>query len=635
MNKNSLTHIDIHTLDNRDSLEVSELRSSLIFGHKKIQNSRDAIMMKAVYSIILFQRKENRSIPKIIESYSEHLCQEGEMIDTGQMKSILNKLVAKKLIEIKDEEVLVKESVNVEKFINDVNKRTTFLIDGIIKRTQQLYGRLLEQKVVDKLRQNIKMALSVYFKLAGFEFLGKAKKSNENETEDAVSVAMQNIGDKKLCNALIGALADTIHSTDDETREILEIWAKAYMSTQVMNLDPSLRQFKLKQLKGKVFVLDTDFVLNCLTKMSRYSKVYGNVLDTLVSNNCQCEVRIPKEVVEEVNNHARSAMFLYGQFRENVMELPDEFLESQLANVFIEDYVKIKRSDPDCKDLAFDAYLKNIVYPKRPSFLEKKVAKISSKIKMGLDESDYKAEEDPRLGELQKSIFQDIIKSERGGKRDDTVNQQIAKTDAILYLSVYNKDEGLEEKDALSKKAYLLSRSIRPMMCAKKLKYENYDVICRPQTLAAVFSEIGMVNAENTSVINLFENPFLAYTAHRIWNDVEELMSVGADLKYAEIDRLRYEYEDDVNDVLTAGTSEEFDIEIRKWTAKNYNWAKNTGELLDKIQTLKQQLAEKDVIIEAKNEENEKLKRRKHFVDPKDVVKIRRQNNRKGEKSRK
>lgn len=621
MKNNSLIHIDIQTLDNRDSLEASELRSALIFGHKKISNSRDAIMMKAVYSIILFQSEGNRSVNEIIDSYSQKLCREGDTIDHGQIKTILDKLVTKKLIEIKDEQVVVKESVNVEKFINDVNVKTASLINGILERTQRLYGRLIDQKVKERLKLNVEKALSVYFKLAGFEFLGKAVRISDNEAEDAVSVAMQNIGDKQLCNALIGALADTIHAQDDETREILEIWARAYMSTQVMNLDPSLRQFKLKQLRGKLFVLDTDFVLNCLTKMSRYSKVYRNVLDTLVSNNCQCEVRIPKEVVEEVNNHARSAIFLYNQFGDKVTELPDEFLESQLANVFIEDYVKIKRSDANYKDYTFEAYLKNIVYPKRPSFLEQKVAKISPKIIMGLDESAYKADEDPRLNELQKSIFQDISKSERGGRRDDAINQQIAKTDAILYLSVYHKDKGLKEKDALSKKAYLLSRSIRPMMCAKKLKYENYDVICRPQTLSAVFSEIGVVKEESTSVINLFENPFLTYTAHRIWKDVEGLMSVGVDLRYAEIDRLRYEYEDDINSVLTANTSEEFDNEIRKWIAKDYNWAKNTGELLDKIQALKQELAEKDIIIEAKNEENEKLKRRKSFVNPKEIVK--------------
>ena len=138
------------------------------------------------------------------------------------------------------------------------------MIDGILVKTQRLYGQIIVQKVKDKLISNVKLALSVYFKLAGFEFLGRAKKSYDNEAEDAVSVAMQNISDTKLCNALIGALADTIHSTDADTKEILIIWAKAYMSTQVMNLDPSLRQFKLKQLKGKVFVLDTDFVLNCL-----------------------------------------------------------------------------------------------------------------------------------------------------------------------------------------------------------------------------------------------------------------------------------------------------------------------------------------------------------------------------------
>jgi len=616
---NMVSLIDIHTLDNRDSLEVSELRSSLVFGHKKIRDSRDSIMMKAVFSIILYQKENERSIPEVLSAYCDKLCQEGDKMDASQMRGILNKLVDEKLIELNGEQILVKVSANAEKFINNVNARTKALIERIINRTQKEYGRTIDLRVREKLASNIQLALSVYFKLAGFEFFKKAKKSHENEAEDAVAVAMQNLGDNnRLSNALIVALADTIHSDDAETREILEIWGKAYMSTQVMNLDPSLRQFKLKQLSGKTFLLDTDFVLNCLTKKARFSEVYGNVLNTLVSKNCQCNVRIPQEVVTEVNNHARSAMFLYNQYREGVMEFPDEFLETQLSNVFIEDYVKIKRSDPDYQDLTFENYLKNIVYPKRPSFLEKKVASISPKIKMGMDESPEDVLNDSRFDSLQNKIFLDICKSEKGINRDDSVNKQIAKTDTLLYLTVYRKDEGLEEMYALSKKAYLLSRSTRSMKCAKKLKFENSDVICRPQTLIAVFSEIGMVNTGNTSIINLFENPFLTYTAHRIWKDVEGLMSVGADLKYSDIDRLRYEYEDDVNAVLTAKTSEDFDKEIRKWRAKDYSWAKNTGDLLDKIRMLKQQVAERDEIIEA---QTEKLRTRKHMVDPLILVK--------------
>lgn len=614
--KSTSNLIDIHVLDNRDSLEVSELRSALVFGHKKIRDSRDSIMMKAVFSIILYLKEDERTITGVLDSYCEKLCHAGDKMDVGQLKTILNKLTEEKLIEINEERITVKTSANAEKFVNNVNERTVTFINKIIEKTQNEYGRSIEPKFKEKLTVNIKMALSVYFKLAGFEFFKKARKSHENETEDAVAVAMKNISDNKLSNALITALADTIHSDDKETREILEIWGKAYMSTQVMNLDPSLRQFKLRQLRGKAFVLDTDFVLNCLAKKTRFSEVYSRVLNTLVSSNCQCDVIIPYEVVTEVNNHAKSAIFLYSQFGDGVMQLPDEFLETQLANVFIEDYVKIKRSDPDCRELTFNNYLKNIVYPGRPSFLEKKVASISPKIKMGFDKSFGNIGEDSRLEDLKKTIYQDICKSEKGCKRDDSVNHEIAQTDAILYLTVYKKDEGLDDLYALSKKAYLLSRSTRSMKCAKRLKFENNDVICTPKTLIAVFSEIGMVNNENSSIINLFENPFLTYTAHRIWNDVEGLMSVGADIKYSDIDRLRYEYEDDVNDVLTARTSEEFETEIRKWISKNYNWANNTGNLLERIKALQQQVAERDEIIEAKTEENEKLRSRKHNLNP-------------------
>lgn len=155
-----------------------------------------------------------------------------------------------------------------------------------------------------------------------------------------------------------------------------------------------------------------------------------------------------------------------------------------------------------------------------------------------------------------------------------------------------------------------MSRSTRSMRCAKNLKYEGWDVICRPKTLISVFTEMGLISGGDRSVINLFENPFLAYTAHRIWPDVKGLMDVGAQLKYQEIDRLRYEYEDNVNSVLTAHDSKEFEREIRKWCDKNYSWAQNTNDLLEKIESLQKSNLEKDKIIAQKDTDIEKLKKK-------------------------
>lgn len=353
--------IDIHSLENKDSLEASELRSSLLFGHRKIRDSRDSILMKAIFAVILYLPEQDRSIVKIRNAYNENLCQEGNVMNEDQLHTFLSKLVDAKMITISDDMVLVRNVANAQKYIADLNERTEKVIEGIIQRTEKEYQRNIAPTLKTKLTDNVKKALSVYFKLAGFEFFNLSKKSHDDETEDAVSVAMRGITDGKLSNSLVIALGEAVHSTNTNIQSVLNEWAKAHISTQVMNLDPSLRQFKLKQLRNKQFILDTDFVLNCLTKRARFSEMYRQILSTLVGPSCSCGIRIPEEVISEVYNHAQNAQFLYIRFGEKLMELPDYILETELSNVFLEDYVKIKRYDPECEDLEFKTYMSNII----------------------------------------------------------------------------------------------------------------------------------------------------------------------------------------------------------------------------------------------------------------------------------
>lgn len=603
--------IDINTLENKDSLEASELRSSLLFGHRKIRDSRDSILMKAIFAVILYLPEADRIICKVRNAFNENLCYEGSTMGEEQLLTFLSKLVDAKMITISDDRIIVRNVVNAQKYIEDLNERTEKVINGIIQKVEMEYKRNISSALKTKLAYNVKKALSVYFKLAGFEFFNLSKKSHDDETEDAVSVAMRGISDGKLSNSLVLAIGEAVHSSDSDIQSVMNEWAKAHISTQVMNLDPSLRQFKLKHLSNKQFILDTDFVLNCLTIRARFSEMYRQILSTLIGPSCSSSIRIPEEVITEVYNHAQSAYFLYSRFGEKLLEIPDDILETELSNVFLEDYVKTKRYDPECEDLDFRTYMSNIIDAKRPSFLHNSIAKLSNKIKIGMEGDSSNLQQQNGFDELNDRIFQEICKSQKGSRRDDEINRNIAKNDTILYLSVYNMNKGLEEKYALAKKAYLVSRSTRSMRCAKSLKYEGWDVICRPKTLISVFTEMGLINGGERSVINLFENPFLAYTAHRIWPDIKGLMDVGAQLKYQEINRLRYEYEDSVNSVLTAHDSKEFDREIRKWCDKNYSWAQNTGDLLKKIEKLQKSNQEKDEIIAKKNEDIKKLEIKK------------------------
>ena len=63
-----------------------------------------------------------------------------------------------------------------------------------------------------------------------------------------------------LGKALVGAMADVIDEPTLQEKNILEKWARAFVAMEVINLDPSLRNFKATKLREKSFVIDTDAV---------------------------------------------------------------------------------------------------------------------------------------------------------------------------------------------------------------------------------------------------------------------------------------------------------------------------------------------------------------------------------------
>ena len=123
-------------------------------------------------------------------------------------------------------------------------------------------------------------------------------------------------------------------------------------------------------------------------------------------------------------------------------------------------------------------------------------------------------------------------------------------------------------------------------------------------------------------IINLFENPFLTYTAELIWTEVEPLLRAGAQLKYVEIHRLRIDVDARIDNILTCETFEEKVSEANRLKERGYLFAsdlveaqkiiedkdKQIAELSQKVELLSQQKKES---IRAKNGPNIKQQKQK------------------------
>ncbi|MBQ5415252.1 MAG: hypothetical protein IIU22_03640, partial [Firmicutes bacterium] len=89
-----------------------------------------------------------------------------------------------------------------------------------------------------------------------------------------------------------------------------------------------------------------------------------------------------------------------------------------------------------------------------------------------------------------------------------------------------NKDDKDEEKP-LSKRTYLLTSSDRTNKCAKELGIFQKDICCDPKALLAIMQETGGLNGGKIEIINLFDNPFLVFTANEVWKEVKPILDNG------------------------------------------------------------------------------------------------------------
>lgn len=326
---------NITLLKNNNQLEDSMLRSVLLFNSQKETNSSKDLMLKAILSIIT-----NGNGRYGLDEISNILKERFKIIFSKEdLNRQINKLKSKGLVTDCSNNMF--QAATNEKqgneFFQRIEEETNALIDGILNRVKSKSGIIFSQSNEMRMKENILCALSVYYKMYGYSFFGLKENSKQKETLDAVCVARKGLPDN-LGKALVGAMADVIDEPTLQEKNILEKWARAFVAMEVINLDPSLRNFKATKLREKSFVIDTDVALNALTTHAKYSVVYREMINLL--RRAGCKLYVPHIVVEEIQSHIDAANKRYIFEGSQWLSMTDEILENKIANVFVEDYVK-------------------------------------------------------------------------------------------------------------------------------------------------------------------------------------------------------------------------------------------------------------------------------------------------------
>jgi hypothetical protein len=476
--------------------------------------------------------------------------------------------------------------------------------------------------------------------VTGLSFFELDKRKEMKELPQLGKIASNGLssGEKEeLSDQIIYTIGSVIENPTEEQKCILELLARNYITMQIMDIDPLLSEFKSTLIREKVFIVDTDVLLYLLTDNASLSKQYRKMIEML--QKCGCTIYIPEEVIKEVFNHAEAALKRY-PFVSYLIGTPGNLVRQDLKNVFIEDYYYTRALD-NAEYLTWEHYIKNY-YSSTYG-----VSLISEQIKDKLGERiqyntmpEESNIDDKLLEKLAEASLEETNKTEKAQHRDEDKNQDIAKTDAQLYLQIKKQNEinnerigrkHVDRQDLLWNKYYILTNSTRVHYCAKQLGV-SANILCKPASLMAYLVETGLVQDNQLKIQSLFENPFLQHTAKTIWKDVENLLKLGIDIKGKNIITMRFELQDVINNLLTNPTEEDCNDIYSHVKQKGYSFlpliesAKKESEsyerkykeleeenriLQDKLLKTKQIIEKKDKVIKKNKYENRKeLKKR-------------------------
>lgn len=580
-----------------EEYEASILCNIMLFDSmKRKEEDQFTLLMNTLNSIVAEGKGEYT-----VELIQKKLEKSFHSVWDEKWNRAYNKLLTEGVVR-KDKQtgcLFVSETDKTDVFFRKLDERTNLLIEGIFKKYMANNPTRKDPLVIKKYIRDV---LSIHYKLSGLSFFGVQKKDFNQSLIWEVMSELDEFSRK--CLAL--AIGETLSCPSKEDKDTLDVWAKAFVLSQMTNLDPTLIGYRQQQLRNKSFMLDTDFVLYVLTNNASYSAEYHAILNYLRGLNC--EICIPKSVRDEVLgciNEAQTIVEDYGE--EKLFQMGDVYKEYSKRNIFVEDYICTRRKDSIYRNLTFAQYLGNIYSEKTPVIFKQRIEKLIGKENSKLDWPLKEIENDLQEA-LKAMILRKTAESPKGQDRTDWFNDKTATFDTRIYLTLCSMNKDIEEEGSLPYRYYLLTRSTKTVNCAKELGIYDKNIICSPQAMTAILNALGDIK-DDVNIVDLFENPFLAYVADNAWNLAEPLLANGYTLQYKDLACLKLECESDFHDLLNGETKEEIEIAVKKYDGKGYKFAQDLAMLSadrDRLQREKQLQAEEIEMLKKINAQLQK-----------------------------
>lgn len=581
---------------NGSASEEALLRSTLIYNSIRQKVSREDVLEKAVYAV-LFMENTSPDIDGVRKGVYQHYSYSFEI---EALKVKIDELKKKGLVSHNNySDIHIIENNKISSTLNDIDRESVNLVSAIYKKAEDVYHRSLPNK--QNVKNFIRRALTYYLRSTFLELFELQKVKSPEEKEDIIKEAMRGLGNE-IGEATVRALSEILIHPSPEQQQVLVQWSKAFLTLQIMDLDPALNEFKESKLQQKSFVIDTDVALHCLCSNTRYSQSYKQMTQKL--RQIGCKLYVPKEIIQEIGDHIDASLKWASSLGEQLLELPDETLESgDVSNVFIEDYVKTVRLEKSLGDkvIPFNIYYNNLGNQHhRKAVLMQNLYDVfgEDNIKRIFKVQDNVDEE---IELLVNAIHEETLHTPKAENRTEEGNREISRTDALLYVTVKAMNEECDPLNFFANKTYILTSSSRTRRCAMEIDGYEKKIICHPQSLYSMLEEIGEIKANPKQLIELLDNPYMTHVSEQLWKQIEPILKQNQAILFETINALKNDVNLKVDGLLTSQNAEET-VHILKKFGENSLFGRDIIEL-------KQKLDKAEEEIRRLQEENDKQKR--------------------------
>ena len=573
--------------------------------------ARERVLSELVLALLLEGKGEGASPAELVDRHGAELP-EAIPLQESQVLGVLRNLAANGLVETEQEGKYKPSELGIQRAAaSSVDWETTGqrIRADVADMVANSVDAEIDENTRGRIERNAGEAIGLIFRLMGLEvssqLLGrKEARAAQIGSHEAIVEAARRDLPKDLGAVVVAALAEIIARPNDEQADALSAYACGYVGASLLEVDPSVREFQVTRMGVKIFILDTDFLIDCVVSDNPNHNASLGIIKAIVS--CGARVVVPDQCIAEAAKHAEIAENAVRYFGDAIFGLSPVQAQYQIHNAFALGWYfrSLTRRTP------FERYIENYYEASNPAGFMATVVKsiLPPEIEIGETAALLGVDVNEELaGRLAEELGNLIRSSRKSQYRTDSQVKDLATNDARLYASAlsYANKTGPTTKRALGGSCYLVTSSLKFIRAAEAVLDGPDEISARPNAIAALFRLISPTSVSAKDFVALFDNPLLQHATMQCRDDVHQLLEAGLSTRGKLLPRLIFDLDTALHDKLAAVREREQRAEenlldedeearlassyvnlVKEATGRGYSAIPSAQELIDQVAAL-------------------------------------------------